>query len=102
MKYRIVLSPDAQADIGSVIQWYDRIDPKLALRFGLEMRAIMRRITQLPYAFPRVASVFRRAMLIRFPYLVYYSVKLDVVNVRAVLHQRRSVPVWMDRTNSQH
>jgi len=83
MNYRIVLSPDAQADIGSVIQWYDRIDPKLALRFRLEMRTTLRRITHLPHAFPIVANVFRRSVLNRFPYSVYYSVQLDVINVRA-------------------
>jgi len=102
MNYRIVLSPDAQADIGSVIQWYDLIDPKLALRFRLEMRTTLRRITHLPHAFPIVANVFRRSVLNRFPYSVYYSVQLDVINVRAVLHQRRGAPVWLDRSNSLH
>ena len=90
MKYRIVLSPDAQSDIGSVSRWYQRIDPNLAFRFRVEMRTTLRRIRQLPYAFPRVAGVFRQASLNRFPYLVYYSVKSDVVNIRAVLHKRRA------------
>ena len=97
MKYRIVLSPDAQADIGSVIRWYQRIDPNLAFRFRVEMRTTLRRIRRLPHAFPPVAGVLRRAILNRFPYLIYYSVKLGVVNIRAVVHKRRADTIWIAR-----
>jgi len=90
MKYRIVLSPGADADISSIVRWYLNIDPNLALRFLIENNTVQRRITRMPYAFPIWAGAYRRALLNRFPYFIYYSVEMNIVTVRAILHQRRS------------
>jgi len=90
MNYRFVLSPDADADISSIVRWYLNIDPNLAQRFLRENDTILRRITRMPYAFPLWAGASRRAMLKRFPYFIYYYVEMNIVTVTAILHQRRS------------
>ena len=90
MKYRIIFSPDAKADISSAVRWYERKDPSLAFRFLLEMRAIKRRITKYPYTFPIIKGVIRRALLKRFPYYIYFSLNYELVSVIAVVHQRRA------------
>lgn len=90
MNYQFVLSPDANADIPSVVRWYLNIDPNLALRFLMETDTVLQRILRMPYAFPPWAGGSRRALLNRFPYSIYYSVETDIVTVTAVLHQRRS------------
>ena len=63
MIYRVILSPDAKADISAAVRWYQRIDPNLAFRFLLEARATRRRIARFPYQFPLVNRVVRRAAL---------------------------------------
>lgn len=90
MNYRIVLTPDADADIGLAAWWYHRIDPNLAFKFVLESRATMNRIARFPYIFPAVRGSLRRARLKRFPYAMYYSVGHAEVFVRAIVHERRS------------
>jgi len=90
MTYQFVLSPGANADISSVVRWYLNIDPNLALRFLRESNSVLRRITRMPYAFPISAGAYRRAGLKRFPYNIYYSVEMNTVTVKAILHQRRS------------
>src|SRR5215212_2887945 len=90
MNYEFVLSPGAAADISSIVRWYLNIDPNLALRFLIENNTVLRRITRMPYAFPLWVGPFRRALLNRFPYFIYYSVEMNIVTVSAVLHQRRS------------
>jgi plasmid stabilization system protein ParE len=96
---RIILSPDAKADIRSTIRWYRRSDPNLALRFKLEMRATLRRIARFPYQFSFVEGTFRRANLKRFRYAIFFSVEKERVVVKAVVHQRRADSVWKDRGN---
>ena len=96
---RIILSPDAKADIRSTIRWYQRTDPNLALRFKLETRATLRRIAQFPYQFPLIEDTFRRARLKRFPYAIFFYVGKDRVVIRTVVHKRRADSAWMGRGN---
>jgi len=96
---RIILSPDAKADIRSTIRWYRRTDPNLALRFKLETHAVLRRIAQFPYQFPLIEGTFRRARLKRFPYRIFFYVEKDRVVVKTVIHKRRADSTWMDRGN---
>ena len=90
MNYQIVLSPDANAEINSVVRWYLNIDPDLAVRFLVEYKTVLRRIARLPYAFAIRTDASRRARLNRFPYYVHYSVDQNIVTVTAIVHQRRS------------
>jgi toxin ParE1/3/4 len=99
MNYRIVPSPDAEADFTSVSWWYQQIDPKLVSRLMVESRAILARIAQFPYQFPLVNGTIRRAPLKRFPYAIYYSLKSTEAKILAVLHQRRSDDAWRQRSH---
>ena len=95
MTYRIALSPGARTDINSAANWYLNIDPDLALRFLGEIKTTLLRITRMPYAFPVRRPPFRRTRLKRYPYLIYYFVEINVVNVEAIFHERRSDPAWI-------
>jgi plasmid stabilization system protein ParE len=97
MKYRIVLSPGASADLSSVARWYLNIDQNLVSRFLAEIDTTLRRIRRMPYAFAVRSDALRRARLKRFPYLIYYYVKMNVVVITAILHERRSDPPWITR-----
>ena len=97
---RIILSPDAKADIRSIVRWYQCTDPTLAFRFDSETRAMLRHILQYPYSFPIIKGVTRRAGLKRFPYSIYYSLDMNSISVIGVVHERRADSVWMDRGNS--
>jgi len=89
MCYRVIPSPDAEANIESAIQWYVLEDVDLAFRFIAETTTTLRRIARNPFQFPVVNHVVRRALLKRFPYAIYFSLRGDTVVVTAVLHQRR-------------
>ena len=102
MNYRVILSPDAKADISSAVRWYQRRDPKLAFSFMLEVLAIRRRISQYPYQFPLINGKVRRALLKGFPYSVYYSLDNRTISVIAVLHQRRANTLWLERGNGRN
>ena len=96
MNKRVILSPDAKVDIRSAVEWYHHIHPHLASRFEQETLKALRNIGQFPFRFRIIKGTVRRAMLKRFPYAVYYSLRDNVASV-AVLHQRRSDAVWMNR-----
>ena len=99
MIYRIVLSPDAESECQSALGWYALEDIELALRFTAAIDAILRRIAETPYAFPRVKNSTQRAVLKRFPYSVYFIVTVDLIRVISVLHHRRAETHWQRRSN---
>ena len=63
MNYRIVLSPDAKADISSAVWWYQRRDPNLAFRFTLEAFETLRRIARYPYSYRLIKGVVGEQIL---------------------------------------
>jgi plasmid stabilization system protein ParE len=97
MTRRIILSPDAEADIRSSYRWYQRRETDAAERFKAEIKLILDRIARRPFEFPRVNDVVRRALVARFPYALYFTPHRNCVFVIAVLHQRRAETLWSDR-----
>ena len=90
MKYWIVLTSPAKADISSAVNWYQRRDPETASRFLSQTRTTISRIKKYPNSFPIFRGIIRRALVPRFPYSIYYSLRNDLVFVLAVLHHRQS------------
>jgi toxin ParE1/3/4 len=97
MKFQSILSPDAEADFDSASRCYLHIDIDLAFRFRRETIATNRRIKAFPYQFPLIEGIARRAFVKRFPYSIYFDLNDDEASVIAVVHQRRSDIIWMDR-----
>jgi len=92
MNYRVILSPDAKADLRAAIRWYDDIQSQLSVRFEAETLAVLRRLAQNPYQFPRTYKSLRKALLKRFQYTVYFALIAEQVLVMAISHQRRFRP----------
>lgn len=90
MKYRI--RADAARDIDEAAAWYreNSLDPRIAIRFLLELRAAFETIADAPRAFPEVHGDVRRCRVLAFPaYSVYYRVAKHSVVIIAVFHGRR-------------
>jgi plasmid stabilization system protein ParE len=85
----LVLRPEAEADILEAFRWYESKRVGLGEDFLDETEAAFARITEVPDSFPVAHRGLRRAVLKRFPYLVYFRHEEDVVRVFAVLHGRR-------------
>ena len=92
MRYRVILSPDAEAGIDSAIRWYAQQQLELSFRFKAETEMTLHRVVQNPYQFPRVSNVVRRALMNRFPYAIYFKTNADEVVVLTVSHHRRLSP----------
>jgi len=101
MHYHIILSPDAEADINSIVWWYQSKDLNVALRFRAETDAMLQRIAQFPYRFQLINSGLRRALVKRFPYSIFFYLYMTEVFVIAVLHQKRANVPWIYRGNGQ-
>jgi toxin ParE1/3/4 len=57
------------------------------------------RIAAMPQIYEVAFRDVRRGRLRRFPYVIYYRVLSDKIEVIAILHARRDPTLWQDRVN---
>ena len=97
MSRPVILRPEACRDVESARDGYE------ALRAGLGQDSLDRvsealgRVGAMPEMYGPVWQDVRAGRLRRFPYVVYYRVLADRVEVLAVLHGSRDPSVWQRR-----
>src|SRR3954470_5179678 len=97
MSLPVVLRPEAQADLVAARDWYEQQRPGLGDAFADAVDEVLGRVGPMPEIYAVVMNGVRRAKLQRFPYLVYYRVRGDRVEVLGVLHGSRDPQTWQGR-----
>ena len=72
MTLRVRIRPEAQRDIVSSARWYESREPELGVEFWGSLDRVVEAIREDPERFPMVYREFRRALLRRFPYSVFF------------------------------
>ena len=94
---RLKVRPEAELDALEAASWYDGERAGLGMEFLGELRATFARIQDGPQRFPVVFQEFRRAILRRFPFGVFFIVDTETAVVLAITHLRRHPSVWQKR-----
>ncbi len=94
---RVVLDPRAEKDVEAAVDWYDQHASGVGDRFIESLDSVLDTIAEYPEMYPKTEGNIRRALLKRFPYVVYYSFVGHVIRVIAILHTSRRPDYWKDR-----
>ena len=94
---RLLVRPDAAADIDEAFQWYQQQRQGLGEEFLAALRSTLTVILAHADLYPVIRRDTRRALLRRFPYGVFYRVYPDVIVVVACMHARRDPKRWRSR-----
>ena len=99
MSRRLIVRPEAEADITEAALWYEEREAGLGLELTLEVRAAIRRALQNPldYLLLRQRPEVRRVLARRFPYRIFFIVRDDAIVVFAVIHAARHERHWRKR-----
>jgi toxin ParE1/3/4 len=97
MNRRVVLRPEAEADLLQARDWYEHEGPELAKAFVDCLEEMIGRIEAMPELYALAIKNIRRGKLRRFPYLVYYRIFSDRIEVLGVLHGSRNPRTWHER-----
>ena len=99
MSWAVRFTPLAEADVGDAYADYEAARSGLGDEFLAEVGRVLDLIGAYPEAGPEVHRGLRRALVHRFPYSLYYRLarEAELVEVRAVLHQRRHSRTWRRR-----
>lgn len=94
---RLTIKLEAADDIREAFDYYEDKRPGLGSEFVDAIDATLELIQRFPLAHAQVRQNARRAPLIRFPYLVIYTVEDDEIFVHACIHGKRDPKHWQRR-----
>ena len=103
MNGRLIIRPEAEADLTDAAVWYDRREPGLGLELISEVHSAIARALKNPEAFTRVRRnpTIRRVLTRQFPYRVFFIDRQNALVVFAVLHAGRHDRVWKHRAERE-
>lgn len=97
MNRRLIVRPEAEAEMTEAFGWYEDRVPGLGSEFLLCVDAVFRAIQRNPDHYQRVHRTVRHALTRRFPYEVFFVEDDARVVVLSVFHAKRSPKVWQGR-----
>jgi hypothetical protein len=102
LNHRILVEPEASAELEEAALWYDKQHPGLGLQLLNAVDATVAHIDRWPDTAPRVPELAneipaRRVPVPRFPYSIVYLMANDAIRVLAFAHQRRKPNYWRVR-----
>lgn len=99
MRLPVVVLPEAKAESTEAAQWYESARTGQGDAFLDALDAALLQISEHPERYPSWGKgrPFRRMLLPRFPYLIFYTVRDTCVEVHAVAHTSRRPGYWLNR-----
>ena len=89
MSYRLTVRALAEDDLLEAQRWYEAQQSGLGGEFRAAIDSVFVRLVENPHLYPLVYRGLRRAVVRRFPYLVYFTAEAEVITVLACLHSKR-------------
>ena len=97
MSRKLIIRPEAEADLTEAFEWYESRVTGLGLEFIRTVDSLFNSIIRNPQAYPVVYKSARRALTRKFPYEVFFMVDTDSVVILAVFHAKRNPQRWRER-----
>ena len=94
MASHLKFSLRALREIGEAQEWYELQSTGLGEEFIAALELQLKRLEQAPLLYAEAIPGVRRALLPRFPYGLFYTVRDNLIQVLAVLHDARNPRQW--------
>ena len=94
---RLVYHPHARAELVEAATYYESHVPGLGAQFHEEANRTASKILEAPRRWRMIDVDVRRALIVRFPFAVYYRILPDHIQILAVKHHKRHPEYWRYR-----
>lgn len=94
---RVIYTPEADDDVAESYDWYELREPGLGEDFLRCVEACVLSIQRHPRLYPVAVDEFRRALLRRFPFEIFYETGDDNIVIYAVFHCSQNPQKWRSR-----
>jgi plasmid stabilization system protein ParE len=93
----LVVRPEAEADLAEAFDWYEGREAGLGFEFLDEVERRFESIRRGAEQFEIVHKAYRRALVKRFPYAIFFREEGEAIAVHAVMHCARRPSRWRRR-----
>ena len=97
MALELIVAAEAEHDLAEAYAWYEQRGLGLGEEFLVCVDACVQRILRLPESFPVVHESYRRGLVRRFPYAVFYEYDGKQVIIYSVFHCSQNPDKWRRR-----
>ena len=97
MGARLIVAPEAEQDLAESYSWYESRRPGLGEEFLSCVDACVETIRRTPEMHAVAHENYRRALVRRFPYALFYEYAEGAVTVYCVFHTARDPDKWRQR-----
>jgi plasmid stabilization system protein ParE len=94
MAAELVVAPDAELDIAEAYAWYEGRRLGLGEEFLSALDACIESFRRQPHMCCLVYQGYRRSLMRRFPYAVFYEYDETTITIFAVFHTSRDPHKW--------
>ena len=89
MKYLLQFHPDVEEDLASIYSWYEQQTIGLGENFLQSFYYSVELITKKPKLYVRNYGEYRRCLLHKFPYSIYYKINEKSIVIMGCFHYAR-------------
>ena len=100
VKYQVTVRRSAERDLEEARDWYNEQQPGLGTEFLDMASELFGRLERNPKIYPRVHGEVHRAVLRRFPFVLYFVIETSEVIVLGVLDSRRDPRIHLAGTGA--
>jgi len=98
---RLRVVPEAEQELAAAAEWYEERRPGLGVELIATVDGALEEILAAPTSFGRwKGRDYRRHVLRRFPYVVFFRMTGDDVEILAFAHAKRRPGYWLGRVSS--
>ena len=97
MAVELITAPEVQQDVDEAYSWYEDRRLGLGEEFLGCVDACIQTICRMPELHAKVYEDFRRALVRRFPYAIFYEYTGGKVIIYAIFHASRDPQKWRNR-----
>jgi len=97
MATKLVLTKETEQDLYEAYDWHEKRRPGLGEEFLGCVEACFQRICRMPELHAKVHKDYRRALVRRFPYAVFYEPTENTVTIYSVFHTSRNPDKWREQ-----
>lgn len=97
MPAELIIVPEAQKDVNEAYCWYEDRRSGLGEEFLGCVDACIQAICRMPDLHPTIHEEYRRALVRRFPYAVFFEYSAEKVTVYSIFHTSQNPKKWHSR-----
>jgi len=97
MAAELIIAPEAEQDLAEAYAWYEGRRTGLGEDFLSSVDACIEAIRRMPEMHGLIHEDYRRGLVRRFPYALFYEYAGRTVTVYGVFHTSRDPAKWRER-----